>query len=164
MALVDYFLKLDGIEGESTDHKHKGELAIQSWSIGATQGGAVDRSALGGAGAGKVHLNDFSVTTHVDKSTPKLFLACATGEHIKKAVLTCRKAGKDQQEFLKVTMSDVLVTSYNLVGHAEGQHIPQIEFTLNYGAIEKEYKEQKQDGSLGAAVKVGWDVKANKKV
>ncbi len=66
----------------------------------------------GGGGAGKVTMQDFNFVMNVNKAAPKLFLACATGEHIKNAVLICRKAGKDQQEFMKFTFSDVLVSSY----------------------------------------------------
>ena len=108
MAAVDFYLKLDGIDGESADHKHKGSIDIESFSWGVTQMGA--HGAGGGGGAGKASFNDFHFTMKVNKATPKLMLACATGEHIKKAVLIARKAGKDQQEYMKVTMSDILVS------------------------------------------------------
>ena len=90
-------------------------------------------------------------------------LACATGEHIKKAVLTVRKAGKDQQEYMKVTLEDLLVSSYQDGGH-EGSVFPSDQFALNFSKIEFDYKEQKKDGTLGGSVKTGYDVKANKKV
>jgi type VI secretion system secreted protein Hcp len=99
-----------------------------------------------------------------NKASPKLLLACACGEHIKKAVLTCRKAGKDQQEFLKVTMSDILVTSYQTGGAESSGVVPMDQISLNFAKIEHEYKEQKSDGSLGGAIKAGYDLKANKKV
>jgi type VI secretion system secreted protein Hcp len=162
MAVVDFFLKIEGIDGESHDHKHKGEIDIQSWSFGASQTGT--HHASGGGGAGKVAMQDLHFTSHVSKASPKLMLACADGEHIKKAVLVCRKAGKDQQEFLKITLSDVLVSSYQNGGSAHSELIPTDQFSLNYAKIEYEYKEQKADGTLGGAVKAGWDVKANKKV
>ena len=109
MAAVDYFLKIDGIEGESPDHKHKGEIQLESWSFGESQGGT--HSSGGGGGAGKVQMQDFHFVMKISKASPKLFLACACGQHIKKAVLVCRKAGKDQQEFLKTTFTDILVSS-----------------------------------------------------
>ena len=87
----DCFLKLDGIEGESHDSKHKNEIDVQSWSWGQSQTGT--HGSGGGGGAGKVSMQDFHFVMGVNKSSPKLMLACATGEHIKKAVLTCRKAG-----------------------------------------------------------------------
>jgi type VI secretion system secreted protein Hcp len=156
---ADYFLKIDGIDGESHDSKHKDEIDLMSWSFGASQLGT--HSAGGGGGAGKVSMQDFHFTMHVNKATPKLFLACATGEHIKKAVLTCRKAGKEQQEFQKVTFTDLLVSSYQTGGSGEN---PIDSISLNFSKIEFEYKEQKADGTLGGAVKAGYDLKIMKHV
>jgi len=160
MALVDYFLKLDGIDGESHDSKHKGSIDVESWSWGETQSGT--HSGGGGGGAGKVSMQDFHFVMKVNKASPKLFLACADGEHIKKAVLTCRKAGKEQQEFLKVTMSDLLVSSFQTGGSGQSDIVPTDQISLNYSKIEFEYKEQKPDGTLGGSVKAGYDLKANK--
>jgi type VI secretion system secreted protein Hcp len=156
---ADYFLKIDGIEGESHDSKHKDEIDLLSYSFGASQMGT--HSTGGGGGAGKVSMQDFHFTMHINKATPKLLLACASGEHIKKAVLTCRKAGKEQQEFLKVTFTDLLVSSYNTGGSSD---IPMEQISLNFAKIEFEYKEQKPDGTLGGAVKAGYDLKLNKTV
>lgn len=156
---VDAFLKIEGIDGESQDAKHKGEIEIQSYSWGASQTGTA--AAGGGMGAGKVQMHDFHfVMTHC-KASPKLMLACASGEHIKTATFTHRKAGKDQQEYLKVTFTDVLVSSYQSGGSGD---TPTDQISLNFSKIEHEYKEQKADGTLGGAVKSGWDLKQNKKV
>src|SRR5690242_5574091 len=100
MAAVDYFLKVDGIEGESQDHKHKNEIELQSYSWGASQTGTF--STASGGGSGKVQMQDFRFVMKHSKASPKLMLACATGEHIKTALLVCRKAGTQQQEFLKI--------------------------------------------------------------
>lgn len=159
MALVDYFLKIDGIEGESQDSKHKGEIQIESFSWGETNTGSAVQG--GGFGAGKVAMQDFHFTMTVNKSSPKLMLACANGQHIKTAVLTARKAGKDQQEFLKWTLSDILVSSYQH-GGSQGDVIPVDQISFNFGKVDMEYKEQKADGTLGGAIKGGWDQKANK--
>jgi type VI secretion system secreted protein Hcp len=162
MAHVDYFLKFDGIEGESQDAKHKNEIDLESWSWGANQTGTFASGS--GGGAGKVHMQDFHFVMKVNKASPKLMLACASGQHVPKAVLICRKAGKDQQEYLKVTFTEVLVSSYQTGGSAQGDVMPTDQISLNFAKIEVEYKEQKPDGSLGGAVQAGWDVKANKKV
>jgi type VI secretion system secreted protein Hcp len=162
MAHVDYFLKIEGIEGESYDSKHKGEIDLVSWSWSEQQQGT--HGAGGGGGAGKVAIGEFHFATHESKASPKLMLACACGEHLKKATLVCRKAGKEQQEFLKIELSDVLVSSYKSGGNSHGTTVPTDQVTLNFAKIEYEYKEQKPDGSLGGAVKAGWDVKSNKKV
>jgi type VI secretion system secreted protein Hcp len=161
MAAVDYFLKLDGIDGESTDDKHKNEIDVLSWSWGETQSGS--HSGGGGGGAGKVSMNDFHFVQKVNKATPKLMLACATGQHIKEAKLTCRKAGGDQQEYMTVKFSDLLVSSYQ-TGGSQGDVVPIDQISLTFSKIEFEYKAQKPDGSLDAPVKAGYDVKLNKKV
>jgi type VI secretion system secreted protein Hcp len=159
MAAVDYFLKIDGIQGESQDAKHKGEIQVESFHWGASNGGSF--SFGGGGGAGKAQMQDFSFVMQVNKASPKLMLACATGQHIKQAILTCRKAGKEQQEYLKYTFSDILVSSYNTSGSA-GEVIPTDSITLNYAKIEYEYKEQNAQGGIGGAIKASYDLKQQK--
>ena len=159
MAAVDYFLKLDGIEGESHDAKHKGEIQLETYNFGATQTGS--HSAGGGGGAGKASLQDFSFVMLASKASPKLFLACCSGTHIPKAVLTCRKAGKEQQEYLKVTLSDLLISSFQSGGPHKGEQLPFDSVSLNFAKIEIEYREQKHDGTLNSPLKAGWDVKSN---
>lgn len=159
MAQVDYFLKLKDIEGESTDAKHKNEIDIESWSWGETNSGS--SSYGGGGGAGKVAMNDFCFTMRVNKSSPKLLLACASGQHIKEGLLTCRKAGKEQQEYLKIKFTDLLVSSFQTGGSA-GDIVPVDQISLNFSKIEYEYYPQKEDGTLGSKVPVHWDLKQNK--
>ena len=117
MAQVDYFLKIKGVDGESTDEKHKGEIELESWSFGGTN--AASFSSGGGGGAGKVSLKDFKFRKKIDKASIKLFVAMSTGEHLPSAILTCRKAGKEQQEFLIITLTDTMVSSYDTGGSAE---------------------------------------------
>ena len=159
---VDYFLKIDGIDGESKASKVPGSIDLQSFSWGETQTGT--HASGGGGGAGKVQMQDFHFAMKASKASPKLMLACAEGEHFKKATLTCRKAGKEQQEFLKVTMSDLLVSSYQTSGSSNGDEVPTDQVSLNFSKVEFEYKDQKADGTLGGTVKTGYDVKAMKKV
>ncbi|MGA9627677.1 MAG: type VI secretion system tube protein Hcp [Bryobacteraceae bacterium] len=154
MATVDYFLKIDGIPGESQDKTHKNEIQLNSFSWGATNAGT--SATGGGAGAGKVHFSDFSITKSVDKASPKLMLACANGEHIKSAVLTCRKAGKEQQEYLKYTFTDLLISKFWIGGT---EVMPADEVSLNFSKVEMEYKAQKADGTLDGAIKASYDVK-----
>jgi type VI secretion system secreted protein Hcp len=161
-AAVDYFLKIDGVEGESTDEKHRGEIEVLSWSWGASNAGL--HSTGGGMGAGKVQMQDFHFTMSVNKATPKLFLMCATGEHIKEAILTVRKAGTDAPvEYLKIKLTDVLVSSYQ-TGGSGGGDVPMESFSLNFSKIEIEYTPQNADGTLAAPIKAGYDLKLNKKV
>jgi type VI secretion system secreted protein Hcp len=116
-----------------------------------------------GSGAGKVQMQDFHFTMKANKATPKLMLACATGQHIKKAILTTRKAGGDQQDYFVVTMADLLVSGYQ-TGGSRGDVIPTDSVSLNFSKIEFEYKPQDNTGKVGSPVKTGYDLKLNKKV
>jgi type VI secretion system secreted protein Hcp len=164
MAAVDYFLIIEGIKGETEDAKMKSKNAIdvESWSWGESQSGT--HVGGGGGGAGKVQMQDFHFVMKVNKASPELMLACAEGRHIKTAELVCRKAGKEQQEFLTVKMSDLLVSSYQTGGSGHSDIVPTDQISMNFAKIEFAYKAQKADGTLDAAIKTGWDVKANKKI
>jgi len=159
---ADAFLKIDGVEGESTDAKHKNEIGVISWSFGETNSGAA--RAGGGGGTGKVNMQDFKFTMRTNKASPKLFEACATGEHLKWARLEVWKPGKEIMKFLEVTLEDVLVSSFvNLGSSGTGSAEPMEEIMLNFGKIKITYTMQKPDGTSGGTVKTGYDVKASKK-
>jgi type VI secretion system secreted protein Hcp len=160
MAQVDYFLDIDQVPGESTAKSHVNEIEVESWSWGATQLG--NTGGGGGGGAGKVSIQDFNFVARTSKASPILFLRCASGQHISKAVLTGRKAGKDQTEFLTLTMSDLLVSSYQSGGSAAAETVPLDQVSLNFSKIKFEYKMQRADGSVDPTpFTSGWDVKQN---
>ncbi len=160
MAQVDYFLKIEGVKGESTDDKHKGEIEIESFSLGGTNAGSFGSG--GGGGAGKVSLGDVIISKRTDSASPNLFKACCSGEHLKTATIVCRRAGKEQQEFLTIVLSPVLVSSFQHGGSAGSDVLPTDQIGLNYGKIEFKYKEQKPDGSLGGEIIGGFDKTSNK--
>ena len=157
---ADIFAKIGDIKGESLDNKHKDEVEVLSWSWGVSQSGSI--AAGSGAGAGKATFNDFNFTHHVDKASPILLKACATGEHIKEATITVRKAGKGQQEFLIIKMNDVI------------DHVRQPErlramraataesVAMQFAKVDLEYKPQKADGSLDAGIHFKYDIKGNR--
>ena len=163
MAQADYFLKIDGIEGESTDSKHKGEIQIESFSWGLNREGATRGG--GGGGAGKVAVQDFHFVAPTGvQSPPLLLVATATGEHFKKATLTVRKSGERQVEFLKISLEEVLVSSYQVGGTDAGDDgLPRDQFSLNFAKILMSVSRQSADGSSGVPVTGGYDVVANKK-
>ena len=158
---VDYFLKIDGIEGESTDSKHAKEIDVDAWSWGESQTGSAGQGG-GGGGAGKVSMQDFSFVMRFNKASPKLMLACATGKRIKSARLAVRRAGQAQQDYLTFTFLDVLVSSYQTGGTESSGLTPLDQVTLRYAKIEVEYKTQKPDGSLVAAAQFKYDLTQNK--
>jgi len=152
---VDCFLKIDGIQGESTDPKHKGEIMVLSWSWGETQ--AMAAAAAGGTG--KVSMQDFHFSKTVDTASPKLMLACASGQHIKDAVLSCRKTGANQ-DFLTITLTEVAISSYEISDGAAAD--PTDQFALHFVKIQFDYLQQNPDGTMGASSEAGWDLQNNK--
>lgn len=159
---VDMFLKLDGIKGESHDHKHKDEIHIESFSWGMAQTGSF--GAAGGGGSGKVNVHDITVMKYVDKSSPILMLHCANGKHIKEATVTFRKAGEKPLEYLKIKLTDLLVSSIQESGAGESDLLTE-SLSLNFAKVNVEYQEQSATGgAAGGPVLFGWDVKKNEKV
>jgi type VI secretion system secreted protein Hcp len=156
---IDAFLKIDGIPGESVDAKHKGEIDVLAFSWGVSQAGSAGSG--GGGGAGKAVFDDLLVVAHTSKASPLLWQACASGKHVKSAVLTCRRPGKSAVEFLKITLTDVLVASYELDGSDDEPPLDQI--ALSYAKLATEYTATDAAGKAQPPVKAGWDVKANKK-
>lgn len=154
---TDIFAKLGDIKGESPDAKHKDEIEVLSWSWGVTN--AVT-GAGSGAGAAKPSFRDFSFTHKIDKASPVLMKACATGVHLKEATITHRKAGKGQQEFLVIKMSDVIVTAVVDAESHDGESAETV--GLAFAKVDVEYRPQKADGSLDAGVHFKYDLKTNK--
>lgn len=157
---ADYFLKIDGIDGESADSKHKGEIELASFSWGVTQSGPVARG--GGARAGKAQFQDFHFVARTSKASPKLLLACASGQHVKSAVLTCRRGGQNKLSFLEYKLSDVLISSFLVGGSTPDE--PHDQVSLSFGKVEMEYTPQGKTGKAGVPVEAAWDVKANKQI
>jgi type VI secretion system secreted protein Hcp len=157
-AVEDYFLKIDGISGESLDDKHKNEIELVSFSWGASHDAG--REGAGG-GAGRARFEDFHFTMRVNKASPALFLATVSGKHIKEASLSVRRASKAQLEYLKIKFADVLVTSFEEAG---GGETPEEMVGLAFGRIEMEYKPQQATGALGGAIKAGWNLAKNVKI
>lgn len=142
---VDMFLKIDDIPGESQDAKHKDEIDVLAWSWGESNSGSM--ATGGGGGSGQSSANDFSFTKWMDKATPELLKACATGKHIKKAQLTLRKAGgKEPLEYLVIKLEDFLVSSVSTGGSGGEDRLTE-NVTLNFRKIDLVYQTQKQDGS-----------------
>lgn len=155
---VDQFLKLDGIAGESQDSKHKDTIDVLAWSWGMSQSGTTHMGA--GGGAGKVNVNDISVTKYIDKSSPALMIHTSNGKHIPKALLTVRKAGEKPLEYLKIEMEDIMITSVSTGGSGGEDRLTE-NVTLNFSKVKVMYTEQTKDGSAGAAPEYSWDIAAN---
>jgi type VI secretion system secreted protein Hcp len=159
---TDFFLKLDGVKGESQDATHGGEIDLESFSWGETNSTTIG-SATGGAGAGKVKFDELVFTMRVSSASPQLAFMCASGTHFPTVVLTARKAGGKQEEYYKVTFKTVFISKYRSVGVTGVDAIPRDEITCLFGSYIIEYRQQNKDGSLSSAILNGWNQITNKK-
>jgi type VI secretion system secreted protein Hcp len=152
---MDHYIKFDGVEGESLSKDHKGEIEVLSWSWGLSSPAP---SSSGGSGARRATPQQFTFTHLYDKASPVLASLAAAGRHVKQAWLSSRRAGQGQKDFLKVTMSDVLITGVHHEGDAAG-----ISETVTASArrITFEYRQTNSKGSLGPAVAFDWDIAKN---
>ena len=157
---VDMFLMLDGVKGESSDDKHKGEIDIEAFSWGMSQSGSGHRST--GSGTGKVDVHDISISKFVDKSSPVLMLACANGKHIPKGKITVRKAGENPLDYLTIDFENILISGYQTSG-ADGGTVPSENISLNFSKVKIEYWTQSEKGAKGENANFSWDVAKNVK-
>ncbi len=156
---TDIFAKIGDIKGESLDAKHKDEVEVLSWSWGVSQSGTA--SPGGGGGQGKANFNDFNFTHKVDKASPVLLKACATGSHIKEATITVRKAGNKPLDYMIFKFYDILISSVLPNSSSDGGLIVE-NVALRFSKVHLEYKPQNVDGSLDAGVHFKYDLKTNK--
>ena len=156
---VDMFIKIGNIEGESKDAKHAKEIDVLAWSWGMSQSGS---SHIGsGGGAGKVSVQDISITKYMDKASTALMLACCKGTHYDKATLVVRKAGDTPLEYYKITMENLIVSSVSTGGSGGEDRLTE-NVSLNFSKFKVEYTPQDAKGAGGAAATAAWDIAANK--
>lgn len=154
----DYYVKIDGIEGEAKDTDHKKEIEIFSWHWSVSQASSAGSGS--GSGAGKANPGQFEFTHAFDKASTVLARKCADGQHIKELVLSARKAGGGPKTYLAFTFKSVLITSVSPGGSQGGDVVEQV--TASYKEVEVKYKPQKDDGELDSEVKFGWIPAENK--
>jgi type VI secretion system secreted protein Hcp len=159
MAQADYYLQIDTIKGESTATGFEDQMQIESWSFGATNSGSAVQGT--GMGVGKVSFQDFHFVVQNGKATAPLFLACAKGNHIPQAILSCRKAGGDGNPYTyyKVTFGDIVISSFQTGGSNGSSILPMEQVSFNFSKITFEYFQQQADGSVKLTNTTAYDIK-----
>jgi type VI secretion system secreted protein Hcp len=158
---VDMYLKIDTIDGETTDKEMSATKAIDllAWSWGVSNSGTTHMG--GGGGSGKANFQDISCTKYIDAGSHALLGACATGEHFPKAVLTVRKAGKTQQPYVTITMEEVMVVAVSTGGSGGEDRLTE-NITLNFAKVKFEYFQQDEKGVVSKTAKaMTYDIAAN---
>jgi type VI secretion system secreted protein Hcp len=163
---VDFFLKLEGpdLEGESMDSQHTDEIGITAWSWGMSQSGTMHVAK--GGGAGKVDVQDLTLTKKLDKATVNLEQHCCKGTQFETATLVCRKASGDggQLEYFTLVMNHVIITSVQGGGSESDDELYET-VSLNFGEYTSTYVPQDNDGSaLPEVGPLGWNMQTNEPV
>ena len=156
----DFYIQLQGIDGESKDSKHEGWIDILSFDYSVSQ--STSMSTGGGSGVGRASFNPLSFAHYVDKATPNLLQYCASGKTIPTAKVSCCKVGDGSQEYMLITLSGCQITHAGPIGVSDDARVKE-QVSISYEKIEVEVREQNADGSMGAAVTGTWNVKENKK-
>ncbi len=160
-AAVDMFLKIEGVDGESTDKDHADEIDVLAWSWGMSNSGSMHTG--GGGGAGRVAIQDFSFTKYIDKSSPMLLLKCANGGSFDEATLVVRKAGGSPLEYFTLKFTNVIVSSVSMGGSGGEDRLTE-NITLNFAKVKWTYTEQNPDGSAGGSQDMTWDIAGNQEL
>jgi type VI secretion system secreted protein Hcp len=144
------FLKIGDIKGETRDSKKKEEIDILAWSWGMSNSGTAHMG--GGAGAGKVNVQDISVTKYVDAASSVLLKACCEGKHYDDATLTVRKAGGTPLEYIIIEMKEVMITAVSTGGSGGEDRLTE-NVTLNFAEFKFKYQPQDAKGAAAGGVK-----------
>jgi type VI secretion system secreted protein Hcp len=155
---TEIFARIGDIKGESLDAKHKDEIEVLSFSWGVTNSGSTGSG--GGGGTGKAKFQDLQIVHGIDNASPALLKACATGQHIKDATITHRRAGEAQHEFLVITLKDVTITAVSQAGNDDQPYVEAVD--LKFAKVDFHYRKQRADGTLEPGEHFKFDLKANK--
>lgn len=158
---VDMFLKLDGVDGESIDKEYAKCIDILSWTWGMSQTGTTHHGS--GGGAGKVAVEDITITKYIDKSSLQLTSNSCSGKHIDKGSIYVRKAGGDKPlTYIEIDMTEIIISSVSIAGTQSDDLIMET-ISLNFSKFAYTYYIQKDDGTGTKVGPISWDIAKNTK-
>jgi type VI secretion system secreted protein Hcp len=159
----DAFVKIEDIEGESTDDKHQGWIEVLSYNMGVSQRASSTASSAGGAGAQRADFAPFTFAKLLDKASPSLALACADGSHIDTITVEVCRAGTEKIKFMEYKLTDCIISSVTTSG--TGGTLPGERVSIAFGKIQWACTQQKRQGGRAAGnVAAGWCLMKNCKM
>lgn len=158
-SFAQVFISFDGIKGESTFKAFPGSTEITGFEWGAKSQVTMS-GATGGATAGKVQVNELTITKQRGSVSPTLQMNVFNGKRITKAEIRLYKPGSPAPvPYLTITLEDVLITNWSI--SANGQDMPAESISLVFARFKTEDGIQKPDGTIEKLPAVGWDVLKN---
>lgn len=160
----DSYVKIDGIEGESTDSKHSGWIEAIHFSAGVSQTVSITASSAGGATTGRADVRPFTFFKEVDSSSPKLFQACAAGTHFNKITIAMHRSGGDEKvKFLEYELTNCIISDVSI--NSGSEDFPTESISIDFGKIIVSYvKQYRKGGGPAGKIMAGWDLQKNCKV
>lgn len=153
------FLKIEGIQGNSLDERHKNEINVFSYSTGVS---SCPESNNGGSKACKPVITDLNLMMQMDRATIPLKMAVLQGKVIPNADFVLETGGKTGFTFFRMHMEEVTVTSVQESGSGGGDSRPTVSTSVSFSRVAWQYIEQNADGNATVKTSGGWDLKANK--
>jgi type VI secretion system secreted protein Hcp len=133
------YMNLKDVPGQSTDEGHKGWILIESFSMPifrSIPAGAKDNERT----QGDTTPGDVIVTRTVDKSSPKLEIACADGTLFKEVQIhLTNQVNKKQETFYELKLTNVIISSYSMSANKSGDPLPHEDVSLSYTDFEVIY-------------------------
>ena len=161
--MFDAFCRIDMVDGESTDEKHKDWVELLGYRHEITQPLASSPSSPGAPSAGKSQHAPFSIFKALDKASPKLYEYCSSGVHLRQVIVELCNRGRDRTRYLEIRMEDVRIVAVVPTAAARGEgERPTEEIRFIYERIKWTYTAQKPDGSPGGDIAGGWNLSTNK--
>jgi type VI secretion system secreted protein Hcp len=156
---VNAYLVVDGRPGPSTSKKDA--IDILSFSFGATQSATFGAGSSGSeTRAGRADVHHVTVMKVMDKTSPLLFDDCVTGNILKKVeIIYDKPMGDDQQDYFKLEMTEVLISSIQLSGSNEN---PTESVSFAFAKIKEYYNPEDAGGKLSGFIDKGYDLQALK--
>jgi type VI secretion system secreted protein Hcp len=158
---TDYFLKIDGIAGESRRVGHENEIEVMSWAFGCSQTALGDFGGGQGA-AGRVSMQDFHFTKMMCKAGPKIVQSMFKGEHIATVKMVARRLGMQggkPLDYLIWEFADVVISSHSYSGPSS--EVPTEAISFRFGKCKVHYRAVKDNGQPEGALSGGWDLRKN---
>lgn len=154
--MAEMFLKLEGIDGESLDEVHRGEIEIINWGWENTNTVKWDQNQ--GGQSTFVKVGELTVTKFCDKASPTLQQSCVTGKHIKRGIITCRKNdGEQKVEYLVVKLTDIMISKVHWEGDGGDQSLKE-QIGISFAEFRIDYKLQNDMGNAGGMLGFGFNV------
>jgi type VI secretion system secreted protein Hcp len=158
---IDAYLKIDGINGESTDQNHNHWIEVSKVVGSVHQPRASSVSTAGGMTSSRASLSDIMLEKVADLSSPLLRQHCAMGKTIGKAVLEFMRADGDGKPicYEKWTLTNVMISNVTYDSGSGGTMRETVH--LAYSKINWEHVKQSIRGGSEGNTLGGWDCAKN---